>query len=406
MASVSKPNPADELLKSDGDGDESIVEPIVLQMPVGIRSVALSVLAVLGLIFLLRYAKELFVPVVLAILIAYALDPVVTTLTRIRIPRIVASIAVVLGLLLGTGYGLYALRHQAIAAIESLPEAAQKLRQKIQELQKGPDDSTSAITKIQQAAKALEKTAAEAAGTTKSPRGVTRVQIEEPVFRANDYLWFGSLGLLTALGQAVMVAFLVFFILASGDLFKRKLVRVIGKRLSEKRVTLESINEINAQIERFLLIQVLTSVLVGVGTALALWMYGVNQPAAWGLAAGVFNSVPYFGAIIVTAGLALVAFLQFGSLSIAIQIAGVALVITSLEGFLLTPALMGRAARINGVAMFLSLLFWSWIWGIIGMIVAVPLMMVLKTVCDRVENLQPIGELLGERETAPAIRAQ
>jgi predicted PurR-regulated permease PerM len=403
MVSVPQFGAADAAVKNNGDGEEKIAEPIVLKMPVGVRSVALSVIAVLGLIFLLRYAKDLFVPAVLAILIAYALDPLVTALTRIRIPRVFASIAVVFGLLLGTGYGLYALRYQAIAAIESLPKAAQALRQKIQKLQRVSDDSTGAITKIQQAAEELEKTAAEATGVSKTPRGVTRVQIEEPIFRANDYLWSGSLGLLGVLSQAVMVTFLVFFILASGDLFKRKLVRVIGTRLSEKRVTLESINEINGQIERFLLIQVLTSILVGVGTALALWAYGVKQPAAWGLAAGVFNSIPYFGAIIVTAGLALVAFLQFGSMSITVQIAGVALAITSLEGFLLTPALMGRAARINGVAMFLSLLFWSWLWGVIGMIVAVPLMMVLKTVCDRIENLQPVGELLGERETAARI---
>lgn len=162
-------------------------------------------------------------------------------------------------------------------------------------------------------------------------------------------------------------------------------------------MTLEAINEINSQIERFLLIQVTTSALVGICTTVALWALGLNQPAVWGLAAGLFNSIPYFGAIIVTAGLALVAFLQFGTLTATLQIAGVALLITTLEGFLLTPSLMGRAARINGVAMFVSLLFWSWLWGIVGMIVAVPLMMVIKTICDRVENLQPIGELLGER---------
>jgi predicted PurR-regulated permease PerM len=183
------------------------------------------------------------------------------------------------------------------------------------------------------------------------------VQINEPAFRANDYLLSGSVGLFGLLSQAVMVAFLVFFILDSGDLFKRKLVRLIGTKLSEKRITLEAIHEINAQIERFLLIQVLTSTLVGLCTTAALWWFGVHQPAVWGLAAGIFNSIPCFGAIIVTAGLALVAFLQFGSLTATLQVSGVALAITSLEGFLLTPSLMGRAARINGVAMFLSLLF-------------------------------------------------
>ena len=230
-----------------------------------------------------------------------------------------------------------------------------------------------------------------------APRGVTKVQIEEPRFRAGDWLWYGSMGLLGLLSQAVMVAFLVFFMLASGDLFKRKVVRLVGSNFAEKRITVEALNEIGSQIERFLLIQVATSALVGTVTSVALWWFGVNQAAVWGVAAGVLNSIPYFGAIIVTAGLSFVAFLQFGSLLATPKIAGTALLITSLEGFLLTPALMGKAAQINGVAMFLSLLFWSWLWGITGTIVAVPLMMAIKIVCDRIEGLRPIGEFLGER---------
>jgi len=379
--------------------DTAAPEPLLIRMPVGIRSVALSILAVLGVLFLLRFAQTLFIPIVLAVLVSYALDPLVTWIARLRIPRVIAASIVVLGLLAGMSFGLYALRSQALAAIEVLPDAAQKLRQRIQEMQRGRADSKSAIGKIQQAAREIEQAAAEASGGPKAPpRGVTKVQIEEPAFRANEYLWSGSMGLLAMLSQAVMVTFLVFFLLASGDLFKRKLVRIIGTKLSEKRVTVEAINEINVNIERFLLIQIFTSAVVGIATAAALWAFGVNQPAVWGLAAGVFNSIPYFGAILVTAGLALVTFLQSGSIPTAIQVAGTAFLITSLEGFLLTPALMGRAARINGVAMFLSLLFWSWLWGIIGTIVAVPLMMVLKSVCDRIESLQPIGELLGSEK--------
>jgi len=363
---------------------------------VRVRNTATSVIAVLGVIGLLKYAQDLFIPIVVAVLVAYALEPVVSVLTRWRLPRPLAAAVVIVGLLCGMGFGAYALRHQAIGAIGSLPTAAQKLRQKIQELRQAPGPDTSVVRKIQEAAKEIDKTAAEASAVTKeSPRGVTKVQIEEPVFRTNDYLWYGSVGLLGLTSQAALVAFLVFFILASGDLFKRKLVRIIGTRLSEKRVTLEAINEINAQIERFLLLQVVTSGIVGICTTAALWAFGVNQPAVWGLAAGVFNSVPYFGALIATAGIALVAFLQFGTIIAVVKIAGVAFLITSIEGFLLTPALMGRAAQINGVAMFLSLLCWSWLWGVIGMIVAVPLMMVVKTVCDRVEGLQPIGDLLG-----------
>jgi predicted PurR-regulated permease PerM len=145
------------------------------------------------------------------------------------------------------------------------------------------------------------------------------------------------------------------------------------------------------------MIQVFTSVLVGVATGLALWAFGMDEPAVWGLFAGVANTIPYFGPIIVSAVLAVVAFVQFDSVPAALEITGVALAITSLEGMLLTPALMGKAASINGVAMFVSLLFWSWLWGVIGMLVAVPITMVVKIVCDRIAGLQPFGELLSER---------
>jgi predicted PurR-regulated permease PerM len=365
--------------------------------PVPLRSAALSLLTVLALLFLLRYAQALFVPLALAILIAYALDPFVTQIARLRLPRPMAAAIVLLALLGTASYGVYALRLEFMGALESLPEVAQEMRKRVRQMQEGAGE-TSPIGKIKEAAAEIEKAATEvAASKGASRRGVTKVQIEEPAFEANQYLWSGSMGLLGLLSQTVLVLFLVFFLLSSGDLFKRKFVRIVGNRLSEKRVTLEALNEINAQIERFLLAQVCTSVLVAICTAVTLWAFGVNQPAIWGAAAGLFNSIPYFGALLVTGGLALVTFVQFGTMAAALQVAGAALLITSLEGLLLTPALMGRVARINGVAMFVSLLFWGWLWGIIGMIVAVPIMMVVKSVCDRIEGLQPIGELLGDR---------
>lgn len=382
---------------ADKDSELKAQEPLAPSGPIGIRSVSLAVITVVAFILLLRFAQELFIPVVLSILFSYALHPVVEMTSRLRVPRVLAAGVVLIGLTAAIGFGIYALRHQAIDAIEMLPEAAQKVRLKMQEFRRTPD-STSALGKIQHAANEIEKTATEVtAGAKGAIQGVNKVQIDEPTFQANAYIWTGSMGLLGFLSQAVLVWFLVFFILASGDLFKRKLVRVIGTKLSEKRMTLEGINEINAQIGRFLLIQILTSVIVAICTTAALWAFGVRQPAVWGVVAGVFNSIPYVGAIIVTGVIGLIAFLQFGTLTSILQISGVVLAITSLEGFLLTPALMGRAARINGVAMFIGLLFWSWIWGIIGMIVAVPIMMVLKCICERVESLHSIGELLSER---------
>ncbi len=143
-------------------------------------------------------------------------------------------------------------------------------------------------------------------------------------------------------------------------------------------------------------VQVLTSVLVAVATALALWWFGVQQFVIWGLLAGIFNSIPYVGPLLVTGGLGVVAFMQFNDLLKTGYICGVAFAITSLEGFLLTPMLMSRAAQMNPVAIFVGLLFWSWVWGLWGTILAVPMLMMIKAVCDHVEDLQPIGELLGE----------
>ena len=100
--------------------------------------------------------------------------------------------------------------------------------------------------------------------------------------------------------------------------------------------------------------------------------------------------------MIVSGGTALIAFLQFGTINMALLVAGVSLVITSLEGFLLTPWLASRAARMNAVAIFVGLLFWGWVWNVWGMLLAVPMLMVIKAVCDHVEDLNGVGELLGE----------
>jgi predicted PurR-regulated permease PerM len=193
-----------------------------------------------------------------------------------------------------------------------------------------------------------------------------------------------------------MILFLVYFLLVTGDLFKRKLVKIAGPTLSRKRVTVQILDEINQQIERFIKVQLLTSLVVAAATGFALWAFGVENFAMWGLLAGVFNSIPYAGPLLVSGGLALVAFMQFNDPAKTLYVSATAMAITSLEGFLLTPMLMGRAARMNPVAVFVGLLFWSWVWGVWGTVLAVPMLMMFKSVCDRIEDLQPFGELLGD----------
>ena len=224
---------------------------------------------------------------------------------------------------------------------------------------------------------------------------MTRVQIEEPGFQASTLLWSTSIGVASAANQLIMVLFLTYFMLLSDQLFKRKLVEIVGT-LSQKKVTVTVLEDIARQIEQFLIIQLATSSVVAVATGVALWAMGLQQAALWGLLAGIFNSIPYYGPLLVTGGLAIVGFLQFGTIGMTIAVAGVSLLITTLEGLLLTPTLMGRAASMNQVAVFAGLLFWTWAWGIWGLLLAVPMMMVIKVICDHVEPLQPVGHLLGE----------
>jgi predicted PurR-regulated permease PerM len=161
-------------------------------------------------------------------------------------------------------------------------------------------------------------------------------------------------------------------------------------------VTVQILAEIDRQIEMFLLVQLFTSAVVAVVSWLAFRWLGLQQAALWGVAAGVLNSIPYLGPVVVTGGTIVVAFLQFDSIRMALLIGFVSLAVTSLEGFLLTPWLTSRAARMNAVAVFVNILFWGWIWNVWGMLLAVPMLMVIKAVCDHVEDFRPVGELIGE----------
>jgi predicted PurR-regulated permease PerM len=364
-----------------------------ISAPTDIRSAALTIMAVLALILVLQYAQAMIIPVVLGVLISYALDPFVTTLARYRVPRAAAA-AMVLILLVGSGgLLLYQLRFQAQAIAQQLPDAARRLRRTVEENRRGP---TSTLQQVQQAATELERAAANAGSAPAARAGVTRVQVEPPPFNVSQYLIYGSLGLAAAASQFVLVVFLAYFLLASGNLYRRKLVKIVGPSLSQKRITIQILQEIDRQIEHFLVVQLSTSTLVGLVSWLVFHSLGLQQAAMWGLLAGVFNSIPYFGPVIVTGSIATVAFLQFGTIQMAAITAGCALAITSLEGYVLVPWLTSRAARMNAVAVFIGLIFWGWVWNVWGLLLAVPMLMVIKAVCDHIEELKGIGELLGE----------
>ncbi len=372
---------------------------------IGIRSLTLTVLTVIATVLMLQYAQSVLVPIVLGVLISYALAPIVATLERVHIGRGAGAAVAVLLLVGGLGIGVYTLTDQAMSIVSSVPPAAQRVRDRLRVNQR-TQGTGGALQKVQDAATEIDKAAQEASAPTVAEQatarrvqqqtGVQKVEVVQPAFRASDYLWWGGVGLLGFFGQFVLVLFLVYFFLVTGDLYKRKVVKIAGPTLSQKKITVQILDDINLQIASFMRVQVLTSVLVAVATAVALWWFGVNQYIVWGLLAGIFNSIPYLGPVIVTGGLGIVTFTQFDNPLTTAYVCGVAFAITSLEGFLLTPVLMGRAAQMNPVAIFVGLLFWSWIWGLWGTVLAVPMLMMLKAICDHVEDLQPIGELLGE----------
>jgi predicted PurR-regulated permease PerM len=368
-------------------------EALAIRMPVDIRSAALTVLAILAFVMVLKIAAGMIIPIVLGILISYALDPVVGWMERIRIPRPISAAVVLLALVAGSCWLLYGLRSEGQAIVQKLPQAARRLRQSLET--RGPTGSGT-IQQVQKAATELERAADAAATPPPTPPGVTRVQVESPPFNVTDYLLWGSIGVAAAIGQIMLVLFLVYFLLASGDLYRRKLVKIVGPSLTKKKITVQILADIDHQIAMFLLVEVFTSTIVAVATWLAFRWIGVEQAAVWGIAAGVFNSIPYFGPFVVTAGTAVVAIMQFGSVRMAILVSGVSLLITSVEGLLLTPWLTSRAMRMNAVAVFVGLLFWGWVWNVWGMLLAVPMLMVIKAACDHVEDFKPFGELLGE----------
>jgi predicted PurR-regulated permease PerM len=357
-----------------------------------IRSLALTMIAVASVTFLLNWAREVFIPIVLSVLISYALEPAVHALTRMRLPRVLASAIVVASLTGAFGYTLYSLSDDVTAIVAQLPDAAQKLRRALRP-QRG---ETGAIQQVQKAADELQRTADDAAGRAPTPAGVTRVQIVAPTFDVREYVSWGSANAVAFAGQAVLVIFFVFFLLASDDLFKRKLVKLAGPSLAAKKITVTILEDINRQIELFLFVRLVTSVAVGVATWIAFRVIGLEQAGVWGIAAGVFNSIPYFGPVIVALGTAVVAFLQFATIGMAVYVSAISLAITSLEGWLLTPWLTSRTARTNEVAIFVGLIFWSFVWGIWGTLLAVPMLVTAKAYCDRIEELRPVGELLGE----------
>lgn len=352
---------------------------------------ATAILAASATVAVLWWARAFFVPVLLAILISHALEPFVGWLAHLHCPRPLGAFLAVGGLLAGLAAGAYALRDPATQFATQLPASARKLRVAVEERLR---DGNGPINRVKQVASDLERAAGAADRSTAA--GVTPVRIEEARFRIGDLAWQGSRELAAFLTQATIVVFLVYYLLVAGDMFRRKLAHVAGPSFGRKRRVLRALIDIDRQIQRFLLVRLLISVIVAAATYGALSLLNVNQPGMWGLVSGALNVVPYLGPAAAVAGVSVAAFAQFGTLSGTLLAGGSAALVATIEGYLITPRLTGRAGGMNAVAIFVGILFFGWLWGVMGMLLAIPLLTAIKAACACFEELRPVAEMLAD----------
>jgi predicted PurR-regulated permease PerM len=388
-------------LRSEADPEAEAVSgatvPSVDSAPVAVRAsryarmgVAVGVLAVIALVAALYLARAFVVPLLLGILASYALHPVVDWLKACRVPRPAGAALVLAVLVGGMSWVAFSVSDDATAMIEKLPEAARKVRQNLSVARtSGP----TALQNMQTAANELQGAAADAGAKPGSRVPIARAT--EPTSWLRDYALGQSALLFAIVGQAPLVLLLTYFLLASGEHFRRKLVGFVGPSLSRKKDAVRILEEIDVQIQRYLLAILVSNALVALSTWLAFEALGMEHPGVWGVAAGVLHFIPYLGPMMIALASGLAAFLQFGSLLNALAVAGVSLLVAGTVGFLFMTWLQSRFARVNAAVLFIALLFFGWLWGVWGLLIGAPLVAIVKAICDRVESLKPAGALLG-----------
>jgi predicted PurR-regulated permease PerM len=353
-------------------------------------TVAVGIMTVIALVAALYLARAFFVPLLIGILASYALSPLVDWLELRRLPR-VAGAALILAILVGgMSWVAVSLRAETNAMIEKLPEAARKLRQNLVIARaNGP----TALQNMQEAANEIQGAATDA-GVKTGTRAPAAKPAESSAW-LRDYALAQSALLITVAAQTPIVLLLTYFLLVSGTHFRRKLVQLVGPSLARKKDAVRILEEVHAQVQRYLLAMLISNALVAVCTWLAFSALGLEQAGVWGVAAGVMHFIPYLGPLVIALVSGVAAFLQFGSLIQALTVAGAAMLVTGAVGFVLMTWLQSRFARVNAAVLFIALLFFGWLWGAAGLLLGAPLVAIAKVICDRVEALKPAGELLG-----------
>jgi predicted PurR-regulated permease PerM len=388
--------PAEGIPPQDGSTNElAAILPGLpgFHIPVNARGIALAILATVAFVFALQWAQKFFIPLVFSILISYTLTPVVVWLERIKIPRIAGTTLVLITLLCGAAVVANSLRTEFQSILVGLPDAAHRISKAIAKTQGGQPGT---MQQMQAAATEIEKATNQVAGVRPGSRQAPAPVVARPAFKIQDWFWAGSMGAVGFIGQVTMVIFLVFFLLLSGDSFKRKLVKITGPSLSSKKITVHILDDINKSIQSYMFMLLVTNMLL----ALLLWIVfrwiGLENAGAWAVAAGCLHIIPYFGPLIIAVATGLTAFVQFGSLSEMLLVSGSSLAVATLVGTFITTWMTGRIAKMNAAAVFIGLLFWGWLWGVWGLLLGIPIIVMVRVVSEHVEGMQSVAELLSE----------
>jgi predicted PurR-regulated permease PerM len=343
-----------------------------------VRSLAISGLFVLAMLYTLYFARAFFLPIVIAVLLDFLLSPVIRALTRLRIPEPGGAALVVVGLLGGVGLGVYELSGPVKEWIARAPESLHQAQSKLRDLRRP-------VEQVSKTAEQVER-ATEVQGPPATPEVVVKgPSWSERLFGTTQSLFTGALE----------VVILLYFLLAVGDLFLQKLIKVLPQ-FQDKKKAVAIARETEASVSTYLFTVTLVNIGEGLAVALGMYLIGMPNPLLWGVLAALAEFVPYIGAMVLLAALLLAGTVTFDTLGHALLVPGVYLAINFIQSNLVSPVVLGRRLTLNPVAIFIGLVFWWWLWGVPGAFIAVPLLATLKIVCDHLESLAPIGEFLGK----------
>lgn len=349
----------------------------ILREQIEVRSIAITGLLILALFYTLYFARAFILPILLAILLDFLFSPVVRGLKRLHIPTPLGAGIIVLGLVGAIGFGVYELSGPAQSWIASAPASMAKAEAKLRSIRRP----------IEQVSKTADRVAD--ATQTSGPKPQL-VEIKGPSLSAK--LVGTTREILTGFLEVVI---LLYFLLAAGDLFLQKLIKVLPQ-FRDKKKAVAIARDTEAAISTYLFTVTLINIGQGLVVAIGLFAIGMPNAALWGVLVALLEFIPYVGAATLVGTLIFAGLVSFDTLGHSLLPAGIYLATNFVQANFVSPLVLGRRLTLNPVAIFIGLVFWLWIWGIPGAFIAVPLIATFKIFCDHIEALAPIGEFLGK----------